>query len=176
MWEIIVVALVIFLLFVAYKLYVIKNNLVKQTALTNKSKSSAISEKEMLLMNECRELAKCVGRTSFGCETNTGALFRTMEVRLKDVQQREAQKEAAQQAIELDDFKMMKSMETFNLLCQMIMQNPILAEKLRSLQEEHAVDVLRSVSGFSEEQFKNNKRLLLQVVDMVKTGVITCKS
>ncbi len=173
MWEIIVVAVVIFLLVVAYKLYVVKN---KQTALTNKSKNSAISEKERFLMKECRELAECKGYDFYGDRTITGALFRTMEARLIDVQQREAQKEAAQQAIELEHFKMIKSMETFNLLCQMIMQNPILAEKLRSLQEEGAVDVLRSVSGFSEEQFKNNKRLLLQVVDMVKTGVITCKN
>ena len=176
MWEIIVVAVVIFLLVAAYKQYVVKN---KQTALTNKSKSSAMSEKERLLMKECRELAEQQGIVRYGVhcsETNVGILYKTMEARLKDVQQREARKEAAQQAIELEHFKMIKSMETFNLLCQMIMQNPILAEKLCSLQEEGAVDVLRSVSGFSEEQFKNNKRLLLQVVDMVKTGVIACKS
>lgn len=136
------------------------------------SKKFPLSEKERVLIEECRELADCSAHHM--CSSKYESLFNTVRNRLEDVQQREAQKEAAQQAIELEHFKMVKSMELFNLLCQMIMQNPILAEKLRQAKEDNAVFLLRGMFGFTDQQFENNKQLLLQVVKLVKTGEVVC--
>ena len=72
-------------------------------------------------------------------------------------------------------YKSVKSIELFNLLCQMIQQNPILAERLRAAQEEQATIILQGMASLSDEQYTNYKGMLVQIVDMVRSDKFLTK-
>lgn len=127
----------------------------------NTRDEKAVSEKALL--QKCSEIAKI--QVGYDNRDNVRILSETISNRLHDIHQLAKQKEE----LDLVYYKSVKSIELFNLLCQMIQQNPILAERLRAAQEEQATIILQGMASLSDEQYTNYKGMLVQIVDMVRS-------
>jgi hypothetical protein len=72
--------------------------------------------------------------------------------------------------IEVQNFKMVKSIETFNLCCELISRNPILMDMLLKRSEDEGVEILRQTINLNDIDFNNCKNSLKQIVCCVKEG------
>lgn len=70
----------------------------------------------------------------------------------------------------MQNYKMVKSLETFNICLELIRNNPILADMLKQSSENDAVVILRDATGLDDSQFKDNLPMLKQTVALVKSG------
>lgn len=74
--------------------------------------------------------------------------------------------------VEMQNFKMVKSIETFNICCDLVAKNKILMNLISKSNENEGMEILRRTFNFNDEEFKANKNSLKQIVISVKTGAL----
>lgn len=103
---------------------------------------------------------------------NNEKMLETQREHIEELQKLDRTTRGEKKTIELQNFKMIKSIETFNLCCELIARNPILMDMLVKGSEDEGVEILRRTINLDDEGFNNNKNSLKQIVSCVKKGML----
>ncbi|MBQ8751346.1 MAG: hypothetical protein IJZ30_06905 [Alphaproteobacteria bacterium] len=113
---------------------------------------------------------KDLARTAVFCNDK---MVETQREHIEELQKLDRASRNEKKAIEMQNFKMVKSIETFNLCCELISRNPVLMNMLVKGSEDEGVEILRRTINLDDEGFNNNKNSLRQIVCCVKKGMLT---
>ena len=78
--------------------------------------------------------------------------------------------EQSKKQVELNNFSMVKSIETFNLCYELVMRNSLLRDMIYNNSEEEGMQILRRTANMNIDDFNNNRQSLKQLVCYVKSN------
>lgn len=95
---------------------------------------------------------------------------------IEKMQKLDIHERAQKQILDLQNYRMVNSLETFNLCLELIRNNPFLADMLKEVNEDEGAVILKNTTGLDDVQFKNNLPMLKQAVAMVKSDKLLPKA
>lgn len=102
------------------------------------------------------------------CDSSSIAFLDMQEARIRSLQELDIQEKRQTDEVDIKNYKMVKSLENFNLCSQLLLSNPVLMDMVKKADETRGMQILAGVMGLSSEQANANRKMLLQVVQMVK--------
>jgi len=136
------------------------------TALFHKRKTLLAATDNQVLANEL---------AVYEVLTNTyarGSMLKQQRSYIEQLQALDLKKRTEKSALNLHNYKMVKSFEAFNKCVELIRNNPLLADTLRQASEEEGVVILRNTIGLDDVQFKECLPMLKQTMAMVKNNLL----
>ncbi len=134
----------------------------KNTALSAVGSDNPQIDKELKRIREITETRTLKGRLDTYKALDN--LLETTEQRVRDLQSLDLKEKTEQSKVDLSKFKMVKSLETFNLCSDLIRKNAVLMNSIKNTSDEQGILILQKVMGMSPEEAKANGRMLLQIV------------
>ena len=130
------------------------------------TQENSLSNDELFFIKKCQEVLNA--EQNYWSHKEYERLHQTLCCRLQDIRHREAEKNK----IKVECFELLKYMETFNSLCEMVLKNTELLKLFHKESDEKCLNILQQIIGLSDGQFQNKKKLLLEVVHIVKSAEI----
>lgn len=106
----------------------------------------------------------------------SGDMLERQLAHIEKMQKLDIHERAQKQILDLQNYRMVNSLETFNLCLELIRNNPFLADMLKEVNEDEGAVILKNTTGLDDVQFKNNLPMLKQAVAMVKSDKLLPKA